>query len=291
MDGDWLVQAKASYESGDVQGAADAAGRGLVEHPDDLGLLRMAAFTATELEVPDAERHLERLVRLAPDDVDAWRHLGAVRAGDGRLAEAVEAYRRVVDLDPGDVDAMADLAHATFVTGRPAEAVALLADVVDRDPDNVTSVANLRSLVDMLRATGQTQEALDRMRQLADRQPDDVLTLLDIADLDMAADRWDDALDAYRRLRTVEEEGHEIFGWHGMVEVEIRRGRWRPALDLVIEATRLDRHQLTTELLAFVAARLFGEGDRPGPSWDDLQAMLETERDDHRRLHAEALIS
>jgi hypothetical protein len=40
-----------------------------------------------------------------------------------------------------------------------------------------------------------------------------------------------------------------------------------------------------------VTAKLFGEGDRPAPPEDELQARLAAERAAHRRMHAEALVS
>jgi flagellar basal-body rod protein FlgG len=63
------------------------------------------------------------------------------------------------------------------------------------------------------------------------------------------------------------------------------------ALDLAIAATEVDRHQLTTDLLAFVTARLFGPGHRPSPEWADLQHELAQQRAEHRRRHVEALVS
>jgi hypothetical protein len=74
-----------------------------------------------------------------------------------------------------------------------------------------------------------------------------------------------------------------------MIGIEIRTARFRRALDLAIEATALDRHQLTTDLLAFVAAKLFGEGGRAVVPQSELLAALVAEQAEHRRDHLEAL--
>ena len=45
----------------------------------------------------------------------------------------------------------------------------------------------------------------------------------------------------------------------------MRRERWRRALDLAVDATRVDRLGRTTDVLAFVVAQVFGAADRPAP--------------------------
>src|SRR5438093_1555105 len=80
-----------------------------------------------------------------------------------------------------------------------------------------------RSLVEMLRTAEEPSAALAKVREVMAQQVDDPVTLVDIADLQVAAGRLDDALVTYRRLGDVEGEGHRIFAWHGMIGVEIRR--------------------------------------------------------------------
>ena len=78
---------------------------------------------------------------------------------------------------------------------------------------------------------------------------------------------------------------HKVYAVHGMIEVEMRRERWRPALDLAVEATRVDRYGRTTDILAYVVTQVFGAGDRPAPSRRDVDDGLAASRNEHRRLH------
>ena len=60
-------------------------------------------------------------------------------------------------------------------------------------------------------------------------------------------------------------------------------------MDAAIDATAVDRHQLTTDLLVFVSAQVFGtggEGREPRP-WPELAAELAAERAAHRAFHAQ----
>ncbi|MEA2589560.1 MAG: hypothetical protein QOH66_2487 [Actinomycetota bacterium] len=281
----WAKEAEALYLEGDLEAARARALHGLEERPGDIDLLRMAGRCSLELDSDDAADYFGRLVALAPDDVDARHDLALAHIGDGRLVEAAQAFRQVLAVRPDDLTALVNLAHVRYALGEKEEARSMLTDVVDRNPENIPA---RRSLVEMLRALGEVEASLELVRDAARRWPEDVLTVVDLADLQLSVGGFDGAVAAYYHLREVD-ESHEVYAWHGMIEVEIRRERWRRALDLVIEATRLDRQTLTTELLAYIAARLFGEGSRPGYTWDYLQVRLAAERAEHRRMHSEAL--
>jgi tetratricopeptide (TPR) repeat protein len=79
------------------------------------------------------------------------------------------------------------------------------------------------SLVDMYRSFGQYEEALAQARRLADATPDDILAWLDIAELSLTIDRFDDARDAFERLRELDEvPGHEAYPLYELILVELR---------------------------------------------------------------------
>lgn len=274
------------FEAARLQEAHDAAVAGLGDAPDDAELLSVAGRSALELGLDDAVTHLTALTRSRPDDPDAWRDLGFAAVEAGLLHQAVEAFRRVTELATGDATAHVHLAHALHASQRSDEAVTTLLRASEIDP----SPAVLRSLADLARATGQNSTALDAATRLLERDTKDVLAALDAAELLLVAGRFGEAAKAFARLRTIDaDEGHERYAAHGEIEARILAERWRPALDAAIDATRLDRHQLTTDLLAFVAAKLFGEAEREERArpWPDIQADLAAERAEHRRSHAE----
>jgi hypothetical protein len=144
----------------------------------------------------------------------------------------------------------------------------------------------------MYRRVGRLEAALETTTRILEQQPDDVLAALDVAELNQALNNLDATVAAYTRLRAIDTEpGHEVYAYHGMIHAEIQRERWRRALDLAIDVTRVDRYDLTTQLLAFLTHRVFGKTDHPPPAWPDLEAALAAERHQHRRLHTEALVS
>jgi tetratricopeptide (TPR) repeat protein len=272
----------------ELEQAHEAALQSLARDPDDVEALRAAGRTALELGAPDALDHLRRAVELAPDDGAAWYDLGAGLADYGQLPDAVEAFGTAVQLRPDDLTALIDLAHTTYAIGRVDDAIALLEQAVERDPGNA---AALRSLVEMHRDADRNEGALTAAKQLSSLDPRDALAALDVAELNLALGRSDDAIAAFNRLRAIDTEPeHEVYAYHGMIEAEVRRDGWRRALDFAVDATRVDRYGLTTDLLAFAVAQVFGPGDRPVPARADVDEGLAASRGEHRRLHEDALV-
>src|SRR5262245_9932413 len=283
-----VEEARASYEAGDFRRAREAAVVALAERPDNPALLRLAGAASLELDEKEALGYLEKAVAVAPDDADAWRELGDALAVTGRLEEAGEAFRRAAELRPGDPRTLVDFGHAAFGAGRADEAVSHLEQALERDPGNPEA---LRALAEIHRRSGRLQDSLTAAKELSDARPDDVLAALQVADLALALERLDDARAAFSRVRSHDEDpDHDVYSFHGLIEVELREGRWRRALDLAVDATRVDRLGRTTDVLAYIVTQVFGEGDRPAPARDEVDEALATSRDEHRRLHEEALV-
>jgi tetratricopeptide (TPR) repeat protein len=275
-------EARARLDAGEFERARETALAGLAERPDDPALLRVAGRASVELDRDDAVALLERAVAADDQDGEGWRDLGAALVYEGRS----DALRRAVELRPDDVAALVDLGHVELAAGREDAAVERFRQAVDRAPANVQV---LRALGDALRRRGRLEDALDAATTASAAQPDDVVAALDMADLSLTLGRLDSAAAALRRARAADDDPeHEVFVQHGLVEIEIRRGEWRRALDAAVDATRVDRLGRTTDILAYVVAQVFGEADRPAPPREQVDEALASSRSEHRRLHLEA---
>jgi Flp pilus assembly protein TadD len=258
---------------------------GLAGSGDDPVLLSIAGRAALELGLAEATTYLEALVELMPTDASVWRDLGMARLSTADLAGSEQALRTSVRLDPAEASTRASLGHVAYLGGAVDEADRQLTEAARLAPQDV---AALRSLTEMRRIEGRTQAAIESVRDLLERAPDDVAGTLSLAELTLSVGDYNASLASYRRLSEIDAEaGHVGHILHGMIEVEIRRERWRQALDHAILATSLDRHRLTTDLLAFVTAQLFGDGEHPAPPRHEIESRLQTRRAEHRRLHAD----
>lgn len=277
-------QALARYQSGDFEGAREAALELLQASPQDPNLLRLAGKAGVELGDDDAVGRLKEAASADPENPDAWRDLADGLLAEGRVEDAADAIKKAVERRPDDVTLLVDLAHVTHASGNTDAAIATLEQVLELDFGNV---AALRGLVGMYREANRLEDALRAGRKVVAYRPEDVLTALDVAELTLALDRPEEAVEAFRWLRDIDDEpDHEVYAVHGMIEAELRQERWRAALDLAVDATRVDRFGRTTDILAYAVTQVFGAGDRPAPSRRDVDDALAASRDEHRRLHA-----
>jgi tetratricopeptide (TPR) repeat protein len=283
-----LDEARSSFEAGDPGRCLEVAVAALADRPDDVALLRLAGQAATDLGLDDGVAYLSKAAELAPSDADVWRDLGDALMFDGRLNEAGDAFRRALALRPDDTAALVDLGHTDYQSGRLEEAVEHLSQAAELDPGNA---AALRGLVEAHRRGGNTELALASAVRVAELHPVDVVAAMDVAELSLDLGRLEEAVAAFARLRALDDEAeHDVYAYHGMIEAEIRQGNWRRALDLAVDATRVDRLGRTTDLLAFIVAQVFGEGENPAPSRGEVEETLARARAEHRLLHADAVV-
>jgi tetratricopeptide (TPR) repeat protein len=279
--------ARASFDAGDFAGARDKAVAGLADRPDDSELLRLAGLSGLELDDPEAIDYLERAAAAAPDDPDAWRELGGALTLAGRLQEAGAAFRRAANLRPADTRVLVDLGHVVLGAGQADEALSYFEQARAHEPGNTEA---LPGLVEVYRRAGRLEDGLRVASELSDARPDDVVAALDVVDLALDLERLDEAEAAVARARSADDDPeHEVYLLHALIEIELRRERWRRALDLAVEATRMDRLGRTTDVLAYVVTQVFGEADRPAPPREEVERSLAASRDEHRRLHLEAV--
>jgi len=280
-------QARALYGAGDFRACRELALKGLADDPNDVNLLRLAGTASAELNLPEASDYLKRAVDLDPENADAWRELAEAYLVQNRLSDAMGAIQQALELRPDDVSGLIDLGLGALAAGRTDEAIGHLQRAVERDP---ASISARRALLDVFRAAGRNEEALKAAENLLQLQPDDVLTTIEAAELNLALGSSQAAVLEYQRLLTIDDEPeHEVYAYHGMIQAEIQRDQWRRALDLAIEATRVDRYGRTTDLLAYVVTQVFGTADRPAPTRAEVDAALAASQSEHRRLHSEGL--
>ncbi len=305
MSADAAQRAQVQLEAGEYRASREAALAGLAEAPEDVELLMLAGRAGVELDADDATAQLRRATELAPENADAWHHLGEALATDGQMEEAGAAFRRAVELNPGDQVALSHLGHTSAAAGHEQEAVGYLSQAAQSM--GRASTASI-SLVDMYRTLGQYEEALAQAQRIAEAAPDEVMATLDVAELSLEVGRLDDAVAAFQRLRELDEvPGHEVYPLHGMIMAELRRESWRRALDLAREAASADAQGRTAGVVAFLedqtgeaptlAGRPAEEGapmqpgepaaERELPTREQVDAALEASLAEYRRMHAD----
>ncbi len=284
MSAEALQRADAHLQAGEFRESREAALAGLAAAPEDVELLVLAGRAGVELDAEDATEQLRRATELAPDNADAWHHLGEALATEGSMDEANDAFRRAVELNPADQVALSHLGHTSAATGREEEAVGYLSQAAQSMRGASTAAI---SLVDMYRTLGHYEEALAQAQRIAEAEPEDLVAALDVAELSLEVGQLEEAVAAFERLRALDDvPGHEIYPLHGMLKAAIKREDWPGALELARSAPVSDPEGRTLNLIAFIQAQA-GEPAELAPTREEVDAALSASLFEYRRMHAD----
>lgn len=281
---DMYQQGLTHYSAGDYQRSRDCAEVGLAVDPGNAACLTLKGMALNELgQSEEAVESLRRATEAAPDQPEPWQQLGIALMTVGDLEGAAAAFQSCLRVSPHGVSVLVDLGNVLFLLGRSSEAIAALERARE---SRAGDISILRNLAGLCVSAGHPERARAVLCEILDFQPGDIVSLCDVARLDLELSQYDRAIESFRALRRFDPD-HELYAIHGMIMTEIRRENWRHALDLAIEATRLDRFELTTLFLTFLTGKLFGT-TRGQVDGEELGDRFEAEHQEHRRSHAEA---
>jgi Flp pilus assembly protein TadD len=284
-EADARATARSYFDAADYGESLKAALAGLGSAPDDVELLVIAGRAEVELDSADAVEHLRRATELAPGDAPSWHHLGEALAAEGQMTEADAAFRKAVEIDPDDQVALTHLGHTALAAGRSDEGVGHLARAADIAHGASTAAI---SLVDMYRSFGQFEDALVQARRLAGSAQEDVLAWLDVAELSLALSELDESRSAWERVRELDEiPGHESYPLHGLIQVELHREDFGRARELVTDVAAIEPQGLSTEVAAFLDAKLGEATDGQPPTRDEIDSALSASLSEYRRMLAD----
>lgn len=125
----------AAHRAGDLDAARSAYERVLLLAPNDVDALNnLGVLLAAQGEYDRAEQVLRRTVRLAPRNPGAWNNLGAVMAQRGHPGEAIAAFQEALQVDPLNTAARVSLAQQHLAIGSAGRARELLEEVLVANP-------------------------------------------------------------------------------------------------------------------------------------------------------------
>src|SRR5438132_2061792 len=117
----------------------------------------------------DSEKLWAHVLAMDPQSSIAENNFGVVRAGERRLAEAIEHYQRALQIRPAYTDVRINLAVALAQQSKPAEAVEHYQRALQIRPEHAGAHYNLGIA---LAQQGKLAEAIDHYRRALPLQPD-----------------------------------------------------------------------------------------------------------------------
>jgi tetratricopeptide (TPR) repeat protein len=222
----------ASYaRRGTWRDAVDYSNRAVNADPDNLDAHRLLSSIYTSLLsnsegqngseefVQLAIEELEHVVRLSPDEIDAFLMLGRLYRFSGQPERAVEVYRDFLQVEPSSEEGVIALAELQMDAGNSGEAIALLERY---STDQPTADAALIVLGQAYVQVGELDSAVDAFQRVVDLGREEIEIRQELARLLFVSRRWDDAALKYEELTRERPEDPEPWLRLGQIERERR---------------------------------------------------------------------
>ena len=243
---------------------------------------RIAAVTGNFTE---AENHFRTAMRLSPREKGFARQFVEFLQTAGRLNEAVALLEDLTRKDPPEADLLIDLGYVRLANGDRIGARKAVERAAALQRDNK---AIQYSLAQMYAAIGQPAQAAKVLSEkFGDQASPRVLN--ELAGLLLHLERYVEAELTFRALGKRDSTA-ELMVDHGIIWSRIRRSDWRGALDVALNATRLDRHGVTTQFLTYAKDRLFRQPPNAPEREAELLQHLRDEMREYAELHASEAI-
>ncbi len=191
----------------------------------------------------DAARGYESLLATEPDHVDALVHLGVLRLGQGRPAEAEVLLRQAVAAAPDSADARANLASALQAMGRGEDAVAHYQHALALNPGMVHVQF---AMAGCLQALGRHADAVACYEALLSTEPAHAEANYGLATLFTELGRVDEAMDRYCAALAADADFAEAS--FGLGTLLMQRGRFEEAVACFRHALDVDPDYLDARL-------------------------------------------
>jgi tetratricopeptide (TPR) repeat protein len=124
----------------------------------------------------DLVKDAQAQVKANPNSADAYQDLAGAYAGNGQLAEAVDAAEKAVELQPTSYQGIQTLISIQLQAGRTGAAITTLQDFTRDNPQHAEAFLQLGQLAEQAGRNDLAGLAYQRFVQLApnDRTADDV---------------------------------------------------------------------------------------------------------------------
>ena len=234
----YLNLGSALFESDRFEEALAASRLAVKHRPDSAGALSNVGRGLLKLgQIDEAEQHLRRALKIDPRSTTARQNLAEILRKTKRYGDALEAYRAVLRKDPEYTLAYAGMGTALFEMKRYDEAVAAMKKALSLNPGRAVAVSLNLFAGRALEAQGRLDAAEEHFLGAAELDPRNPTPLVDLADLRMAQQRFEEADGHMRRVRELSRNPAIL---HAMAEALRLRGRRDKAMESYRAALELD---------------------------------------------------
>jgi tetratricopeptide (TPR) repeat protein len=197
-----------------VREAVDTAEKAIRANPDNIeahkllsGIYIQLIGRANAQQPPSQEtinsaiREFEEIVRIDPNERQAFLMLGRLFQIKGDRNKATEIYKKFLGVEPGSEEGVTALAKLQMDAGNNKEAATLLEEFIKRRPDSDVALETLGQAYSDLQ---EYDKAADAYRRASELDPDDLEIKKSHAQALFLADKFDEAGKLYNDLAAAE---------------------------------------------------------------------------------------
>jgi tetratricopeptide (TPR) repeat protein len=269
-----LHQALNLAEHGDKQGAMNIVLRFLERHPDFAPAIKLKAMLLEEAgRTSEAAAAYEEALKRAPNDGDLLLKLGIYKLAAGQKEEALKLLQHCIRILPGDGDAQYYLAQAYHLNGQDNLALRAIRQSAKVEPDNpsvlqkygelLCSTKDAQAGLEWLLKAQRLDATLPRLdyeiarahyalmdlanaekfaARAAAASPVDVNALRLLAEVQLKLSKWQEAEDAFQRVRALKADDAELLLGLGHCQVGLKK--YPAAVETLQSVLRLEPTQL-----------------------------------------------
>ena len=189
-----LNQMEAMLRAGHFAKLEEMAGKLTRQYPRSVPVWELLGLSL-KYQGGNALHAFRNVVKLRPEDAEAYFNLGTVQQGQGLLEEAADSYRQVIRLKPDHVGAYNNLGNTLGDLGRHGEAIEYIRQAVRISP-NVPLLHN--NLGNAFRKIGQLEDAMASFRRALELEPGFVMASINLANTLNEAGRADEAIGIFQ---------------------------------------------------------------------------------------------
>lgn len=228
----------------------------------------------------EAADHFRTAMHLDPGELGLARHLVEVLQINGQLGEAVKVLENLAGKDPTP-DVFIDLGYARLANGDRAGAREALERAAALQPQDKVVLFSLAQMYQAIDEPGLAAEILSKNL----RSEGAPRLLNELAGLFLRLQRHSDAEESFRALGKRDQTA-ELMALHGIIWCCIKRTDWRGALEVALDATKLDRYGETTKFLTYAKDRFFANPLDASEREAELLQCLRDEMEEYAEVHS-----
>lgn len=181
--------------------------------------LEQVAALIRDNRIADAERQLNSILSLVPNEAAALDLLGTIRAKQGRLSEAESLFTRAIRIDPQLIGAHMNLAYLYLLKGAHDKTASELREVLRIEPRNADAAYKLAWL---LLSQGQLDACITVIDEARQSQPPSAPLLVLLGDAYLRKENLDKAEENY--LLALKEHATDADAMLGLASIYHSRG-------------------------------------------------------------------